>query len=109
MGMAASMGSLLLTAGEKGKRYALPNSRVMIHQPSGGAQGQASDIAIHAREILKVRNQLNNIYSFHTGQTVEIIESAMERDNYMSPEDALKFGLIDKVIQKRAINGGGEK
>lgn len=101
MGQAASMGSLLLTAGAKGKRFSLPNSRVMIHQPSGGFQGQASDIAIHAKEILELRARLNGIYHKHTGQPIAEIEKAMERDNFMTPEEAKKFGLIDEIISQR--------
>ena len=101
IGMAASMGSLLLTAGEKGKRFALPNSRIMIHQPSGGAQGQATDIEIQAREILLLRKRLNEIYVKHTGQPIEIIEQRVERDTYMSAEDAKAFGLIDEVVERR--------
>ncbi len=102
MGMAASMGSFLLMAGTKGKRSALPNSRVMIHQPSGGAQGQASDIEIQAREIIKTREQLNRIYADRTGQTVERIATDMERDLWMSPAEAKEYGLIDQVLDKRA-------
>jgi ATP-dependent Clp protease protease subunit len=102
MGMAASMGSFLLMAGAKGKRFALPNSRVMIHQPSGGAQGQASDIEIQAREILKTREQLNRIYAERTGQTVDKIEADMERDTWLSPSEAKDYGLIDQVLDKRA-------
>ncbi|MFC7551110.1 ATP-dependent Clp endopeptidase proteolytic subunit ClpP [Pseudoroseomonas wenyumeiae] len=101
LGMAASAGSLLLTAGEKGKRFALPNSQVMIHQPSGGAQGQATDIAIQAREILKTRERLNKIYVHHTGQPLEEIERNMERDTYLSAEEARAFGLIDQVVEQR--------
>jgi ATP-dependent Clp protease protease subunit len=101
IGQAASMGSLLLTAGAEGKRYALPNARIMVHQPSGGFQGQATDIEIHAREILAVRARLNEIYVRHTGQPVEEIERAMERDNFMTPADAKEYGLIDEVIEKR--------
>ena len=101
MGMAASMGSFLLMAGAKGKRISLPNSKIMIHQPSGGAQGQATDIEIHAREILKTREQLNRIYADRTGQTIEKIAADMERDFYMSPEEAKVYGLIDQVIEKR--------
>jgi ATP-dependent Clp protease protease subunit len=101
MGMAASMGSFLLMAGAKGKRSALPNSRIMMHQPSGGAQGQASDIEIQAREILKTREQLNRIYAERTGQTVERIAADMERDRWMSPNEALDYGLVDKVLEKR--------
>ena len=105
MGMAASMGSFLLMAGAKGKRLALPNSRIMIHQPSGGAQGQATDIEIHAREILKTREQLNRIYADRTGQTLEKIQADMERDFFLDPVEAKAYGLIDEVISKR----GGEK
>lgn len=101
MGQAASMGSLLLTAGAPGKRMALPNSRIMIHQPSGGFSGQATDIEIHAKEIARIKKDLNNMYVKHTGRKLSEIESAMERDNFMSAEDALKFGLIDKIIEKR--------
>jgi ATP-dependent Clp protease protease subunit len=101
MGQACSMGSLLLTAGAAGKRYALPNARVMVHQPSGGARGQATDIEIQAREILSLRKRLNEIYVRHTGQKVEKIELALERDNFMSAEEAKKFGLIDHVIENR--------
>jgi ATP-dependent Clp protease protease subunit len=103
IGMAASMGSLLLTAGETGKRFALPNSRIMIHQPSGGAQGQATDIEIQAREILLLRKRLNDIYVKHTGQPIEIIEQRVERDTYMSAEDARDFGLIDQVVDRRPL------
>ena len=102
MGMAASMGSFLLMAGAKGKRFALPNSRVMIHQPSGGAQGQATDIEIAAREIIKTREQLNRIYAERTGQPVERIAADMERDRWMNPAEALDYGLIDQVLEKRA-------
>lgn len=101
IGMAASMGSLLLTAGAKGKRFALPNARVMVHQPSGGAQGQATDIEIQAREILELRKRLNQIYVTHTGQPVEAIEAKLERDSYMSAEEARDWGLIDQVVDKR--------
>ncbi len=101
VGQAASMGSLLLCAGAPGKRYALPNARVMIHQPSGGAQGQAADIEIQAREILKLRERLNQIYVDHTGQDIDTIEQAMDRDNYLSPEEAKSFGLIDEVVTQR--------
>jgi ATP-dependent Clp protease protease subunit len=101
MGMAASMGSFLLMAGAKGKRSALPNARVMIHQPSGGAQGQATDIEIQAREIIKTREQLNRIYADRTGQTVEKIAADMERDMWMSPSEAKEYGLIDQVLDKR--------
>jgi ATP-dependent Clp protease protease subunit len=102
LGMAASMGSFLLMAGAAGKRAALPNSRVMIHQPSGGAQGQAADIEIQAREILKTREQLNRIYAERTGQSVEKIAADMERDYWMSPAEAKTYGLIDQVLDKRA-------
>ena len=101
IGQAASMGSLLLAAGEKEKRYALPNSRIMMHQPSGGAQGQATDIEIQAREILALRQRLNKIYVEHTGQELETIEQALERDRYMTPQEAADFGLIDEVVSKR--------
>ena len=101
MGMAASMGSFLLMAGAKGKRISLPNAKIMIHQPSGGAQGQATDIEITAREILKTREQLNRIYADRTGQSFEKIAADMERDYYMSPEEAKTYGLIDQVIAKR--------
>jgi ATP-dependent Clp protease protease subunit len=101
IGMAASMGSLLLTAGAKGKRFCLPNARVMIHQPSGGYQGQATDIEIHAREVLAVKARLNAIYAKHTGQPLDKIEESMERDNFMTPEKAKEFGLIDEVVDKR--------
>jgi len=101
IGQAASMGSLLLAGGTKGKRYALPNARIMIHQPSGGAQGQATDIEIHAREILNLKARLNQIYVDHTGKSLEVIEQSIERDNFLSPEDAKEFGLIDEVIASR--------
>ena len=100
-GQAASMGSLLLTAGAPGKRYALPHSRVMMHQPSGGFQGQATDIEIHAREILDLKARLNQIYVDHTGKPIDVIEENMERDNFLSPEDAKEFGLIDDVVNSR--------
>ena len=102
LGLAASMGSFLLMAGAKGKRLSLPNSRIMIHQPSGGAQGQATDIEIHAREILKTREQLNKIYAERTGQTLEKIQADMERDFFLDPQEAKAYGLIDQVIEKRA-------
>lgn len=102
IGQAASMGSLLLCAGEKGQRYALPQSRIMIHQPSGGARGQASDIEIHAREILFVRQRLNEIFAKHTGQDVAMIEENMERDTFLTPVQAKEFGLIDEVVSSRA-------
>ncbi|MCS6853842.1 MAG: ATP-dependent Clp endopeptidase proteolytic subunit ClpP [Elioraea sp.] len=101
IGQAASMGSLLLAAGAKGKRYALPNSRIMVHQPSGGAQGQATDIEIQAREILAIRARLNQIYAKHTGQDLETIERTLERDRFMSGEEAKAFGLIDQVVENR--------
>ncbi len=101
LGQACSMGSLLLTAGAKGRRYCLPNARVMIHQPSGGFRGQATDIEIHAKEILGIKKRLNQIYVEHTGKKMSEIEKAMERDNFMSAEEALKFGLVDKVITSR--------
>lgn len=104
IGQAASAGSLLLTAGAAGKRYCLPNAKLMIHQPSGGFQGQASDIEIHAREILKTRARLNDIYVKHTGRKVEEIESGMDRDNFMEPEEAKRFGLIDEVVDKRPVD-----
>ncbi|HJT05421.1 MAG TPA: ATP-dependent Clp endopeptidase proteolytic subunit ClpP [Stellaceae bacterium] len=103
IGLAASMGSLLLTAGAKGKRVALPNARVMVHQPSGGAQGQATDIEIQAREILRMRAQLNEIYVKHTGQPIEVINAAVERDKFMSPIEAKEFGLIDEVMLSRPV------
>ena len=101
IGQASSMGSFLLSAGAKGKRYSLPNSRIMVHQPSAGFQGQATDIQIHAKEIQSLKDRLNIIYSKHTGKTVEEISKALERDNFMTPEDAKKFGLIDSVVEKR--------
>ena len=101
LGQAASMGSLLLAGGAKGKRYCLPHSRIMIHQPSGGFQGQASDIDIHAREILKIRERLNKIMAKHTGQSVERIERDMERDHFMEAEAAVEYGLVDGVLAKR--------
>jgi len=108
VGMAASAGSLLLTAGAKSKRFALPNSQVMIHQPSGGAQGQATDIEIQAREILKTRARLNQIYVHHTGQTLAEIEAKMERDTYMSANEARDFGLVDEVVENRPPTAGEE-
>lgn len=104
IGQAASMGSLLLAAGQAGKRYSLPNSRIMIHQPSGGARGQATDIEIQAREILRLRERLNQIYVHHTGQKLDAIEKAMERDNFMSAEEARAFGLIDHVVEKKPVS-----
>ena len=110
IGQAASMGSLLLAAGAKGKRYALPNARVMVHQPSGGAQGQATDIEIQAREILTLRKRLNEIYVHHTGQPIEAIESKLERDSYMSAQEALEFGIVDEVVLNRpAVSEDGDK
>ena len=108
IGIAASAGSLLLTAGAKGKRFALPNSQVMIHQPSGGAQGQASDIAIQAREILKTRERLNQIYVHHTGQPLAEIGAKMERDTYMTALEAKEFGLVDEVVNQRPLAPGAE-
>ena len=102
IGQACSAGSLLSMAGTKGKRYALKNSRIMIHQPSGGASGQATDILIHAEEITKIKKKLNQMYADHTGQPIGKINDAMERDKFMSPEEALEFGLIDKIISTRA-------
>jgi len=108
VGQAASMGSLLLAGGAKGKRYCLPHSRIMIHQPHGGAQGQASDIEIQAKEILYLRERLNEIFVKHTGQTMEQIQKDTDRDRFMSGEEALKYGLIDKVLDKRtALAAGG--
>ena len=101
IGQAASMGSFLLAAGTKGKRFALPNSRIMVHQPSAGFQGQATDIEIHANEVLSLKKRLNEIYSKHTGKSVEDVKSALERDNFMTPDVAKDFGLIDKVVDKR--------
>ncbi len=103
IGQAASMGSLLLAAGAKNKRFALPNSRIMVHQPSGGFQGQASDIERHAKEIISLRGRLNEIYVSHTGKDLKTIESALDRDTFMTSEDAKKFGLIDKVVEKREL------
>ena len=101
IGQASSMGSFLVAAGEKGKRFSLPNSRIMVHQPSAGFQGQATDIQIHAREILTLKERLNKIYSKHTGKSLEEISSALERDNFMTAEEAKKFGLVDSVVEKR--------
>ena len=101
-GMAASMGSLLLAAGEKGMRYSLPNSRIMVHQPSGGFQGQASDIERHAQDSIKIKRRLNEIYVHHTGQSYETIERTLDRDHFMDPAEALDFGLVDQVIDKRS-------
>jgi ATP-dependent Clp protease protease subunit len=96
------MGSFLLAAGEKGKRFSLPNSRIMVHQPSAGFQGQATDIEIHANEVLALKKRLNEIYSKHTGKSSDEIKQALERDNFMTPESAKEFGLIDKVVEKRS-------
>jgi ATP-dependent Clp protease protease subunit len=104
VGQAASMGSMLLAAGAAGKRFCLPHSRIMIHQPLGGYQGQATDIDIHAREILKTRHQLNEILAHHTGQKIETIEHDTERDNFMDPGQALEYGLIDKIISSRSVD-----
>ena len=101
IGQAASMGSFLLAAGSKGKRFSLPNSRIMVHQPSAGFQGQATDIEIHANEVLSLKKRLNEIYSKHTGKSVDEIKLALERDNFMTPDNAKNFGLIDKVVEKR--------
>lgn len=101
IGQAASMGSLLLAAGEPGMRYALPNARIMVHQPSGGYQGQATDIEIHARETMKLKARLNEIYVKHTGQKLAVVEKALERDNFMDPGEAVAFGLIDEITEKR--------
>ena len=101
IGQAASMGSFLLSAGAKGKRFSLPNSRIMVHQPSAGFQGQATDIEIHANEVLALKKRLNEIYSKHTNKSVEDIKKALERDNFMTPESAKEFGLIDEVVEKR--------
>jgi len=109
IGQAASMGALLLTAGAAGKRYCLPHSRVMIHQPLGGYQGQATDIEIHTREILKIRSQLNEILALHSGQSVETIAEDTERDNFMSPEEAKEYGLIDELIDTRKGDSGSKK
>lgn len=103
IGMAASMGSLLLTAGAQGKRFALPNARIMIHQPSGGTQGQATDIEIQAKEILRLRDRLNAIYVEHTGQSLDVIEKSVDRDRYMSPDEAKEFGIIDEVVSRRPV------
>jgi ATP-dependent Clp protease protease subunit len=103
IGQAASMGSLLLAAGAPGKRFSLPNARIMVHQPSGGFQGQASDIERHAQEILSLRSRLNDIYVKHTGQNLKTIEKALDRDTFMTSNDAMKFGLIDKVVENREL------
>ncbi|MDZ7714039.1 MAG: ATP-dependent Clp endopeptidase proteolytic subunit ClpP [Rhodovibrio sp.] len=109
IGQAASAGSLLLMAGAKEKRFALPNAKIMVHQPSGGFQGQATDIEIHAREIIETRRRLNEIYAHHTGQPLKTIEEAMERDKFMSAEDSKEFGLIDAVVSERPAPSGGDK
>ena len=109
IGQAASMGSLLMTAGAKGKRFSLPHSRIMIHQPSGGFQGQAADIEIHAKEILQLRARLNDIYVKHTGQPLAAIEDAMDRDKFLSPSEAKVFGLIDEVVTSRPPSSDQEK
>ncbi len=101
IGQASSMASFLLAAGENGKRFSLPNSRIMVHQPSAGFQGQATDIEIHANEIMSLKKRLNEIYSKHTGRTIEEIKNALERDKFMTPQEAKEFGLIDKVVEKR--------
>lgn len=109
VGQAASMGSLLLAAGHKGSRFATPNARIMVHQPSGGFQGQASDIERHARDILKMKRRLNEIYEKHTGRTYDEVERALDRDNFMTSEEAKDWGLIDSVISSRVENEGGEE
>jgi ATP-dependent Clp protease protease subunit len=109
VGQAASMGAMLLAAGARGKRYCLPHSRVMIHQPLGGYQGQATDIEIHTREILKIRSQLNDLLAFHSGQSVETIANDTERDNFMSPQEAKEYGLIDELIDTRKDDSGSKK
>jgi ATP-dependent Clp protease protease subunit len=109
IGQAASMGAMLLAAGANGKRYCLPHSRVMIHQPLGGYQGQATDIEIHTREILKIRSQLNDLLAFHSGQSVETIAADTERDNFMSPGEAKEYGLIDELLDSRKDDSGSKK
>ena len=104
VGQAASMGSLLLTAGEKDMRFTLPNSRIMVHQPSGGFQGQASDIALHAKEILELKDRLNQIYVTHTGQDIESVEKALDRDNFMTAEEAKNWGLVDEIVSQRTVS-----
>ena len=108
IGQAASMGSLLLAAGESGMRYSLPNSRIMVHQPSGGYQGQASDIMIHAQETQKLKDRLNQIYVKHTGRTLKEVEKALDRDNFMAPEEAKEWGLIDEIVESRAVPTDGK-
>jgi len=109
IGQACSMGSLLLAAGAKGKRYSLPNSRIMVHQPSGGAQGQATDIEIQAKEILSLRKRLNDIYVKHTGQKLKAIEEALERDRFMSAEESKAFGIVDQIVEKQPFETGDKK
>jgi len=109
IGQAASMGSLLLCAGAKGKRFSLPHARIMVHQPMGGFQGQATDIEIHAKEILDTRKRLNQIYVHHTGKPIEAIEAALERDNFLSGSEAVEFGIVDEVVDKRAVPVEGDK
>ncbi len=109
IGQACSMGSLLLAAGAAGKRYSLPNSRIMVHQPSGGAQGQATDIEIQAKEILSLRQRLNDIYVKHTGQKLKMIEEALERDRFMSAADAKTFGIIDQIVERQPFDTGDKK
>ena len=109
VGQAASMGSLLLAAGQKGMRFCLPNSRVMVHQPSGGFQGQASDIALHAQEILDLKKRLNMIYVKHTNQKMSAVEKALDRDNFMTPEQSLEWGIIDKIIDRRESDGSDKE
>ena len=109
IGQAASMGSLLLAAGTAGKRYTLPNARIMVHQPSGGFQGQATDIEIHAREILSLRSRLNEIYARHTGQDLETMEAAVERDKFLSADEAREFGIVDEVVAERPAAAGDSK
>jgi ATP-dependent Clp protease protease subunit len=108
VGQAASMGSLLLTAGEKGMRHALPNARIMLHQPSGGFQGQATDIMLHAAEILALKKRLNEIYVHHTGQALKTIEDALERDKFLTAEGAKEFGIVDTVIEKRPVEAAAK-
>jgi ATP-dependent Clp protease protease subunit len=108
VGQAASMGSLLLTAGEAGMRFSLPNSRIMVHQPSGGYQGQASDIMIHAEETMKLKKRLNEIYVKHTGQTLKKVEAALDRDNFMDPQESKDWGLIDDIVESRIKPGEGD-
>ena len=109
VGQAASMGSLLLAAGQQGMRFCLPNSRVMVHQPSGGFQGQASDIALHAQEILDLKKRLNMIYVKHTNQKMSAVEKALDRDNFMTPEQSLEWGIIDKIIDRRESDGSDKE